>query len=145
LHGVTIRFTGTVPTSGSNVIESSTNSGMGATASTAYASTSGSPQFGLCTWSAGGTTANLTPASPYNNGSCSGTLESAGTGTPGGDNSASFGFNIANTGSTYGDTLANAVAGNYAEGEIAFLGNISNTTVAGIYSTTLTFIATGSY
>jgi len=145
LHGVAIRFTGTVPTSGSNVIEASTNSGAGATATSAYASTSGSPQFGLCTWSAGGTTANLTPAAPYNDANCNTTTQSAGTGTVGGNGTANFGFNIANASSTYGDVLANAVAGNYAEGEIAFLGNISNTTVAGIYTTTLTFIATGSY
>jgi len=145
LHNVTIRFTGTVPTSGSNVIEASTNSGMGATATSAYASASNSPQFGLCTWAAGGTTANLTPSAPYNDSNCHSTTESATTGTPGGTGGANFGFNIANASSTYGDVLATEAPGAYAQGEIAFIGNISNTTVAGIYQTTLTFIATGQY
>lgn len=145
LHGAVIRFEGTVPTSGANVIESSTLSGSGSVAATAYSSTSGSPQFGLCSWSSGGTTANLTPASPYNNASCNTTTQTAGTGTTGGAGSAQFAFNIANAASTYGDTLANAVAGNYAIGQIAFLGNISTTNIAGIYTTTITFIATGTY
>jgi hypothetical protein len=148
LHGVVIRFTGTVPTSGSNVIESSALSGMGAAASTSYASTNGNPQFGLCNWSAGGTTTNLTPAAPYNDANCNTTTQTAGplqSGATGGVGTANFAFNIANATSTYGDILANAVAGTYAEGQLAFVGNISNTTVAGIYQTVLTFIATGSY
>jgi len=149
LHNVNILFTAPSPygtlSSGTNTIEASSSSGMGATATNAYASTTGSPQFGLCTWAAGGTTGNLTPSSPYNNSNCHLTTESATTNTPGGDGGASFGFNIANATSTYGDTLATETPGNYTQGEVAFIGNISNSTVAGIYSTTLTFIATGSY
>ena len=145
LHGVAIRFTGTVPTSGSSVIESSTLSGTGAAAATAYSSTAGSPQFGLCTWASGGTTANLTPASPYNSANCNTTSQTAGTASTGGAGTATFGFNIANASSTYGEILANAVAGSYAIGQMAFIGNIGTTNTAGIYTNTLTFIATGSF
>jgi len=149
LHNVTIRYIAPSPygtlSSGTNTIESSSVSGTGATGSTAYASTSGSAQFGLCTWSAGGTTANLVPSAPYNDASCNSTTESATTSSPGGTGGANFAFNITNSTAPYGDTLAVESPGSYAQGEIAFLGNISNTTVAGIYTTTLTFIATGQY
>jgi hypothetical protein len=148
LHGVNIRFTGTVPTSGSNVIEASANSGMGANAATAYTSNGGNPQFGLCTWAAGGTTANLTPSAPYDGGglgTCSTLSQSAGTSSYSTPGAVTFGFDTPAASGTYGDILASSVAGPYAEGEIGFVGNISNTTVAGIYTTTLTFIATGTY
>jgi hypothetical protein len=150
LHNVTIRFTAPSPygtlSSGTNVIAATPGtSGMGATGSTAYGSTSGSPQFGLCNWSAGGTTANLVASAPYNDANCHLTSESATTSSPGGDAGANFAFNISNAESTYGDTLSVEAPGSYAQGEVAFIGNISNTTVAGIYTTTLTFIATGQY
>jgi len=141
LHNVTIRFTGAPLTSGSNIIENSTLSGTGSTAATAYASTAGTAQFGLCTYEATGTT--ITPASTY-----SGTGPTACNTAASGYNLAStaiFGFNIANAASTYGDTLATVTPGATAEGIVGFLGNISNSTPAGIYTSTLTFIATGSY
>ena len=141
LHNVTIRFTGAPLTSGSNIIENSTLSGTGSTAATAYASTAGTAQFGLCTYEATGTT--ITPASTY-----SGTGPTACNTAASGYNLAStaiFGFNIANAASTYGDTLATVTPGATAEGIVGFLGNISNSTPAGVYTSTLTFIATGAY
>ena len=141
LHNVTIRFTGAPLTSGSNIIENSTLSGTGSTAATAYASTAGTAQFGLYTYEATGTT--ITPASTY-----SGTGPTACNTAASGYNLAStaiFGFNIASAASTYGDTLATVTPGATAEGIVGFLGNISNSTPAGVYTSTLTFIATGAY
>jgi hypothetical protein len=159
LHGDIVRFTGTVPTSGTNVIESSTLSGTGSTAATAYASTTGSPQFGLCTYPAAGTTTNVTVAATYasNAGSTyngteagdacfSQTSQSSGTGTTGGAGTATFGYNVsAAATSGYGDTLLTGIAGGYTQGIIAILGNISPSTYAGIYTNTLNFVATGTY
>lgn len=129
-----IRMKGPTLTSGANTI-ASTNTGA--------TSTPGSPQFGVCTFQSAGS--GMLPNAPYNNGACTGTTQSAGTGTPGGDNGASFAFETANTGSTYGDDIAHKPAGAFSTGTLAFLGNISNTTPAGIYTTALTFIATGTY
>jgi hypothetical protein len=135
-NGVIIRVQGATLTSGSNSIT--------AIGSSAASSSAGSPQFGLCTWKSGGA-ATLTPASPYNNASCNTTSQTAGTGSTGGAGSAQFAFNTTNTTSTYGDVLANATAGASSTGTIAFIGNIAISQQAGIYTTTLTFVATGSY
>jgi hypothetical protein len=159
LHGDTVRFTGTVPTSGSNVIEASTLSGTGAVAATGYATSATVPQFGLCTYPAAGTTTNVTIAATYAsnggstyNGTEAGdacftqTTQSSGTGTTGGAGTATFGFNIAAAATSgYGDTLLTGIAGGYTQGVIAFIGNILPATVAGIYTNTLTFVATGTY
>lgn len=162
LHGATIRFTGNTLTSGSNVIEASATSGTDSGNNAAYddASTGGSPQFGFCAFPAAGTTSNLLIAATYASVSAgagstytgaastcnSDTTQSSNTGTPGGANGGSFfGFNITNSTSAYGDTIATASAGGFIQGTLVFMANISNTNVAGIYSTTLTFIATGSY
>jgi hypothetical protein len=157
-HGDTVRFTGTVPTSGSNVIEASAVSGSGTTAGTGYASSTGTPQFGLCSYPAAGTVTNITIAATYasNAGSTyngteaadpcfTQTTQSSGTGTTGGAGTALFGYNITNTATTYGDTLFTGVAGGYTQGIIALLGNVSTSTLAGIYTNTLNFVATGTY
>lgn len=164
-HGAVIAFTGaplnignitTCGTSTANCIESSTASGTGAVATSSYGSTAGSPQFGFCTVAVAGTTANLIPQAPYDssgNGNCGNVTQTSGTGTPTfpGDGGAYFGFNIAAAANTstahyYGSEFATFPnPGNFATGDIAFIGNISNTTPAGIYQTTLTFIATGTY
>jgi hypothetical protein len=133
--GAIIRLKGDTLKSGSNSIT--------AIGGTGAASSPGSAQFGLCSYESAGS--NLTPSSPYNNGSCSGTTQTAGTGSTGGDNSALFAFNTTNTLSTYGEQIATAAAGNPSTGTIAFIGNIPVSQVAGIYSTTLTFVATGTY
>jgi hypothetical protein len=134
-NGVAIRIKGDTLKSGSNSIAA-----IGGTATT---SSSGSEQFGFCSYQSTGS--GLTPASPYSNGSCSGTSQTAGTGSTGGDNGASFAFDVTNTNTTYGQIFANKTAGSTSTGVIAFIGNVSNTTPAGIYTTTLTFIATGTY
>jgi hypothetical protein len=104
-----------------------------------------------------GTPGNLTIAATYasNAGSTysgsaspcySQTSQSSGTGTTGGAGTATFGFNVASVSGSTGDTLATfPSAGSFATGDVAFLGNISSTTPAGIYRTTLNFIATGTY
>lgn len=142
-NGVTVRAKGTTLTSGSFTIDP-----VGASAT---ASSVGTEQFGLCTFrdtgGSAGPSSTLTPASPYNNGSC-------GTVTTGMDlaGSAQFGYDVATGGgtgnnflSTYGATIANKTAGDFSTGVLAFLGNIANTTEPGIYTSTLTFIATGNY
>ena len=49
------------------------------------------------------------------------------------------------TQSTYGDQVASMAAAAEESSELQFVGNIAATTESGIYSTTLTFIATGTY
>jgi hypothetical protein len=63
-----------------------------------------------------------------------------------GHGGSSFTFDATNTGlGGYGQVIATKGAGGYSTGNLVFLGNISNTTEPGIYKTTLTFIATGTY
>lgn len=112
-------------------------------------STPGTEEFGFCSYQSTGT--GMTIHTDYDGAAgapaaeCSGTSQTAGTGTPGGDNSAQFGFVTANLASTYGADVATKPAGDYSTGIMVFAGNISNTTEAGTYVTTLTFIATGTY
>jgi hypothetical protein len=133
--GVAVRVKGDTLKSGSFDITA-----IGASAA---ASSPGSEQFGFCAYQSTGS--GLTPAAPYNHANCSATTQTAGTGTPGGDGSSQFAFDTANTNTTYGQTFANKPAGATSQGTIAFIGNIANTTEAGIYTTTLTFVATGTY
>jgi hypothetical protein len=140
--GVAIRVKGPTPTSGSNTIDPNL---------TPATSAFGTEQFGLCTYQSASVAGGLAPTTKYDGGTgaeCSGTTQSAGTGTTGGDNSADFTFdtNATNgTTSTYGDVIANKSAGDFSTGTLVFIGNVSNATEAGIYVTTLTFIATGTY
>jgi hypothetical protein len=132
-------------TSGSNTITA-----IGASAA---ASSTGTAQFGLCTYQSAG--ANLTPVSPYNNGSCQAqTSQTAGTGSTGGAGTAQFAFDTStacgaggdgNVTCTYGDQLATATAGPSSTGTVAYIGNIPVTQAAGIYTSTQTYIATGTY
>lgn len=153
--------TGGTLTTGTVKIESSTSSGTGATAGTAYASTTGAAQFGLCTYPVAtgtGTPTNLTIAATYasNGGSTyngsgtspclTDTSQTSGTGTPGGASAGStFGYNLTNITAPYGDTLATQAPGNYTQGTIAYMANIPITQTAGIYTVVNDFIATGSY
>lgn len=118
----------------------------------------GTEQFGVCTYRYTGpnpSAAGLDPADKYDGDSanpdsteCSGTTHTAETGSTGGDNGAYFVFddnNTTGTTSTYGETIATKTAGDFSTGIIAMMANIGNTTEAGIYATTLTFIATGTY
>lgn len=133
--GVTIRFKAGLPTSGANTIASI---GTSATSSSA-----GTSQFGLCTYESSGS--GLTAAAPYDNGNCSGTTQTAGTGSTGGTGTAQFAFDTSPAATTYGDDLATKTAGNSSTGIIAYVGNVSPTQPAGIYTNTFTFIATGTY
>lgn len=108
-------------------------------------------QFGFCTWQFAGT--GLTVDADYdgNNGgtdNCDDTTQTSGGPTTGGVGvtpDVTFAFITAELGSTYGSRIATKPAGSFSTGELAFVGNIDNTTQAGIYTTTLTFIATGTY
>jgi hypothetical protein len=141
-NGVTIRLKGDTLVSGSFNIS--------AIGGTATASSPGSEQFGLCTYQSTGS--GLTPDNLYDGDSagttstaCTGTTQTAGTASTGGDNSAAFAFDTTNTNTTYGQPIATKTAGTSSTGVISFIGNISNTTEAAIYTTTLTFVATGTY
>jgi hypothetical protein len=143
--GATVRLKGTTLTSGGNTISACTNQAT-------CGSTPGTEQFGLCLYQAAGS--GLAVDTFYDGDSagntstaCSGSSNTAGTGSTGGDNSAAYTFDDSGTGttSTYGDDLGVKTAGDYSTANISFLGNIGNATQAGIYTTTLTFIATGVY
>lgn len=137
-----VRLKGDIPRSGSNSIT--------AIGGTAAASNPGNTQFGVCSYSSGGA-GGLTIQSPYTGGAgteCQTTTQSAGTGSPGGAGSATFAFDTNTTDgtmSTYGDDLAVKTAGNMTQGTLVMIGNVAPTQAAGIYDTTLYFIATGTY
>jgi hypothetical protein len=138
--GAVVYLKGTTLTSGSNTIAA-----MGASA---IASTAGTSQFGLCSFQTSGST--ITIDAPYNNVNCSTTTQTAGTGSTGGVGApvANFALDtnaVNGTTSTFGDNLANVVAGSAAVGVIAFVGNISTTQIAGIYTTTFMIACTGTY
>jgi hypothetical protein len=134
-NGVTVRMLGGTLTNTQN--GSQTITAIGATPAQ---SSSGNDQFGLCVY---GT--SITATSPYNSAPCSGTSQTAGVGTAtGGDNSAYFAFDTTGASSTYGSGIATASAGS-SSGFVVFIGNVSVTQQAGIYTTTLTFVCTGSY
>lgn len=132
-----VRMKGTTLTSGANTIA--------ATGGTAVASSAGTNQFGMCNYQSAGS--GLTATSPYDDTNCSGTSQTAGTGSTGGNGTALFAFDDSGTGttSTYGDDIATKPAGNFSTSTLVFLGNVSNSAPAGIYTTALTFIATGTY
>lgn len=152
LYGVAIRMKGTTlkttPTCADTPGEACS---IDAAGNVAVASSSGVEQFGVCTYESTATT-QITPAAPYDDATCSATTHNSnvvGNDTPGdAANGASFGFDTdagLGTNSTYGDVIANKQAGTYSTGVLAFIGNIAVTTEPGIYTTTLTFIATGTY
>jgi hypothetical protein len=121
-----------------------------------YTSSFGTEQFGLCNYLDVASAAGLTPAAPYDDGAgagCSATTDNsnvAGNSTPNdAANGAEFGLftdaTAEGTMSTYGDIIATKSAGTYSTGILAILGNIAVTTEPGIYQSTFTFIATGTY
>jgi hypothetical protein len=129
--GATVKVKGATLTSGANTIAAITGSPA------LYASNTS--QFGICTYESTG--ANLSPAANYvgtNGGNnCTNTTQGAG-----GDGSSKFFYGA--TGAT-ADTISNATAGPSSTGIVAILGGTSTTQVAGIYTATLIFIATGTY
>ena len=133
----TVRFKAATLTSGSNTIPT-----IGSAATTP---TSGQSQFGLCSYVSTG--AQLTISSPYagGTGNCSTTSQTAGTGSTGGASTAQFAFDTTNAATTYGETLATSNAGGTNTGVVVYLGNVSATQPAGIYTSTFTYIATATY
>ena len=111
---------------------------------TKASSNPGNEQFGMCIYQSAG--AGLTLANTtYNDSNCNSATQTAGTGATGGEGTAQFGFNTANTTSVSGETIATKAAGSSSTATMPFIGNIAYTTEAGIYTTTLTYIATGQY
>lgn len=116
-------------------------------------------QFGFCSYQEPGGSGGLSVDTEYDGqaaagtDNCADTFQSAGTSTPSirADDVAptpqdvNFAFITAELGSTYGSRIATKAAGAFDTGTLAFIGNINNTTEAGIYTTVLTFIATGTY
>lgn len=135
--GAIVRLKGATLVSGGNSID--------AIGDTATASALGTEQFGLCNYETAGSGATFTYSTYDGGGNCGTTSQTANTGTPGGAGTATFGLDTTDTATTYGDPIATKPAGDYSTVTLALIGNISNTTEAGIYTTTLTFIATGTY
>lgn len=138
---VVVAFKGSTLESGGNSITP-----VGATPATM--TTGGVEQFGFCVYQSAGS--GMTIDSVYDGGAgaeCAGTTHTAGNGSPAplGDNGAEFAFDDTSAATTYGDIIATKPAGDYSTGVIVLGSNISNSTEAGIYTTVLTFIATGTY
>lgn len=122
---------------------------LGATATNTPA-TGGSEQFGVCV----GFTASMTPllaTTPYDGGAgtCDVTDSNSpgGTGNPGA-NTNEYAFddnNTTGTQSPYGQVISTFNASTEKTGVLDFVANIAATTEPGVYRTTLTFIATGTY
>jgi len=142
--GTVIRVKGDTLTSGSDTIDAIT---------TEAGSTIGTEQFGLCNYEDQGS--GLTLDTKYDGtdgitGNCSTVADNSGTATTGNATPDGTWFTFDTnttdgTASTYGDELASKAAGDFSTGNIAFVGNIAPATEAGIYLSTLTFIATGTY
>ncbi|HET6863644.1 MAG TPA: hypothetical protein VFH37_00355 [Candidatus Saccharimonadales bacterium] len=112
--------------------------------STEATKTTGTEQFGMCVNAITGTTAQ----SPYDdNGTGNNCSTGIATGTYAG--TSKFGFDdtaATGTNSSTGDTvLTSAGAVNSASSQFAFLGDITATTEAGLYTTTLNLVATGTF
>jgi hypothetical protein len=144
-----VTFTGLPLSNGSLLIENSGASGTGSVAATAYTSAVGTDQFGLCSIAAAAgnqatnyTSTNLSfPNATYNSGTCPTALLASSSYAGG----ASFGLNIAQAGSVYGDLLAIQKPGTGSTGLISFIGNVAASQLAGIYTTTFNFVASGTY
>ncbi len=133
--GATIRMAGNTLETGAFSID--------AIGDTAVASDPGTEQFGLCMYTDADSLdpATLNPLAPYNDADCVNTTDGQGPTNAAG---ATFAFHT-DTGVLYGSPIALKNAGAFSTGILAFIGNISDTTEPGIYTTTLDFIATGRY
>jgi hypothetical protein len=97
-------------------------------------------QFGMCLWQSTGS--GLTVEAPYDD---SVDCAAAPHGINAVEPAATFAFVTAQTTGVAGDHIATKEAGTTSVANLAFLGNIDYGTEAGIYSTNLTFIATGTF
>ncbi|HET6863642.1 MAG TPA: hypothetical protein VFH37_00345 [Candidatus Saccharimonadales bacterium] len=124
------------PTSSANTI-----TGIG---TSAVVSTTNSEQFGMCVNAISGTTAQSPYDDPGTGNSCSTGISTgtyAGTSKFAFDDTAATGTN-SSTGSL---VLSSSGAVNSGNSQFAFLGNIASTTEAGIYTTSLNLVATGTF
>jgi hypothetical protein len=107
--------------------------------------TYGSNQFGMCSWSSGTVTITQT----YTDCTNADVTQTANTGATGGDfgDLTTWAFDASNTTgttSTYGWQIATVSPGT-GTATVAFVGDVSASQQAGVFTTTLTFVATGSY
>jgi hypothetical protein len=134
--GVSVQMVGTTLKNGTFSITQI--SGSPATSST------GTAQFGICTYTVTAGSGTLTPVANYNGvtaGKCAGTTDGAS-----GDNGASFYLGTSVTsGSGFGDPIATINAGTTGTGEIAFLANIPVTQQPGLYTATEQLVADGTF
>jgi len=142
MTGTTLCRPGGTCTTGTNAF---TISAIGATA---LVSATNSEQFGLCVNTTGGN-GGLAAQSPYND---TGTGNNCNTGISTGPYSGSSKFALDDTtggngsnGTSGTKLLQSTGAISTYLGNFAFLGNIAATTEAGIYSTTLNTVATGTF
>jgi len=113
----------------------------------------GTEQFGFCAYQSAGSGMTIDADYDGDDGAgaaddCSTTTQTAGTGSPGGvgaNGDSQLAFITGELTATYGSPVATKPAGSYSTGTFAFVGNISNITEAGIYTSVMTFIATGTY
>lgn len=141
---VRAKATGTLTSGSFNITAIAAGNGTGTTSSP------GSEQFGFCLYESTGSL--MTIAAPYDDTTdCAGTTDTAGNapGSGGGDNGATFAFDTTTAGenltTTYGDVVATKPAGVFSSAIMPFMANIATTTEPGIYTATMTFIATGTY
>jgi hypothetical protein len=140
VNGVAVYYSGDTLKNGTNQINPA---GL-----TAVSSTVNSSQFGLALDSSdtqGGNGYSLSLLAPITAGtSPNGTDYSSGNGTITTAGSAKFGFNTASVGTP--EIIAKATTPVGCEtGSVRYIGNISTSVPAGIYTTTITYIATGTY
>jgi len=140
VNGISVYYSGDTLKNGTNQINPA---GL-----TAVSSTVNSSQFGLALDSSdtqGGNGYSLSVLAPITAGtSPNGTDYSSGNGTITTGGSAKFGFNTASV--TTPEIIAKSAAPVGCEtGSVRYLGNISTSVPAGIYTTTITYIATGTY
>lgn len=131
-----------------------TCAGSGGTAIAAIGGTqasyaAGTEQFGFCATTASGATV----AAPYGDGTantdtttqCASAPNNSGTGTTNTSTTTKYGYDQTSANGATGSTVLTKAPGAISSHTLSFMGSIANTTKAGIYGTTLQFIATGTY
>ncbi|GAC1498697.1 MAG: hypothetical protein NVS1B10_00720 [Candidatus Saccharimonadales bacterium] len=135
--------------SGANCLTGASQYTISATGSTATARSAGTEQFGMCVDVTG--TASITPAATYTDSSAA-ACHLLGTGVYATSPGATFGFNdsaaAGGTNNSAGSQVfssTGAVPSYSNTTGLTFLGNIAATTEAGIYTTSLNLVATGTF
>lgn len=134
--GAIVDVKGPLLTSGSNTIASINTAG-------ASTYTAGTSEFGLCNFESAGST--ITPFGNYTGGGAAcntSTTQGQGSGNAG---TATYSYGTNAISGTYGDEISSDSAGATATGTIVMLAGVSTSQTAGIYTTTMQFIATGTF